>query len=77
MRTQDEWLCDRVLYILQPLCPGIREAWGTLALEWSTQCAFRHLAFRSLQTFRALMPRTSIGDLANLLGRLSLTIALS
>ncbi|KAK0496297.1 cell morphogenesis N-terminal-domain-containing protein [Armillaria luteobubalina] len=70
-----KWLCDRVLYILQPLCPGIREAWGTLALEWSTQCAFRHLAFRSLQTFRALMPRTSIGDLANLLGRLSLTIA--
>ncbi|KIY63168.1 hypothetical protein CYLTODRAFT_494122 [Cylindrobasidium torrendii FP15055 ss-10] len=70
-----QWMCKSTIELLQPLCPGLREAWGSLALTWSTQCSLRHLAFRSLQTFRGLMPRIVKADLANLLGRLSTSIS--
>ncbi|ESK91761.1 cell morphogenesis protein [Moniliophthora roreri MCA 2997] len=70
-----KWLCSRVITFLEPLCPSLRERWGTLALEWGTACSIRSIAFRSLQIFRALLPRVKMPQLALLLGRLSNTIS--
>ncbi|KXN85573.1 Cell morphogenesis protein PAG1 [Leucoagaricus sp. SymC.cos] len=57
--------------------PEIASHWGSLALSWGTSCSIRSVAFRSLQLFRALMPRVKQGDFALLLGRLTNTIAAS
>ena len=70
-----QWLCSEILSFLEPLCPGLREKWGSLALSWGTTCSIRAIAFRSLQIFRALNPRTRKSDLALLLGRMSNTVA--
>jgi hypothetical protein len=69
------WLCTQVLKLLSPLAPKLAKDWGSLALSWGTACSIRATAFRSLQIFRALMPRVTKTDLALLLGRLSNTIA--
>ncbi|KAF8660761.1 hypothetical protein AX16_001555 [Volvariella volvacea WC 439] len=70
-----KWLCSQVIHLLEPLAPSLAERWGSLALSWGTACSIRAIAFRSLQIFRALMPRVKQSDLALLLGRLSNTIA--
>lgn len=70
-------LISRVLAFLEPLSPQVLGQWGTLALTWGTACSIRAIAFRSLQIFRALMPRVKKGDFALLVGRLSSTIAAS
>ncbi|CAL1709144.1 unnamed protein product [Somion occarium] len=69
------WLCSRILEVMEPLCPTISEEWGALALKWAVECPMRSIAFRSLQLFRALMPKWKRHDVAQLLGRLSITIA--
>ncbi|KAJ3881502.1 cell morphogenesis N-terminal-domain-containing protein [Lentinula edodes] len=69
--------CSRVIQFLEPLCPSLREKWGTVALEWSTSCSIRSVAFRSLQIFRALLPRLKTQQLALIIGRLSNTISAS
>ncbi|KAH7878271.1 cell morphogenesis N-terminal-domain-containing protein [Lentinula edodes] len=69
--------CSRVIQFLEPLCPSLREKWGTVALEWSTSCSIRSVAFRSLQIFRALLPRLKTRQLALIIGRLSNTISAS
>ncbi|KAJ4488306.1 cell morphogenesis N-terminal-domain-containing protein [Lentinula aciculospora] len=71
------WLCSRVIQFLEPLCPSLRDKWGTVALEWSTSCSIRSVAFRSLQIFRALLPRLKTQQLALIIGRLSNTISAS
>ncbi|TFK22376.1 hypothetical protein FA15DRAFT_622584 [Coprinopsis marcescibilis] len=71
------WICQRILEFLDPLSPNLASSWGTVALEWGTACSVRAVAFRSLQLFRALMPRVKKTDLAHLLGRLSNTISSS
>ena len=68
-------LCTRVLSFLEPLASHLVSQWGSLALTWGTACSIRATAFRSLQLFRALMPRVKKADFALLLGRLSNTIA--
>lgn len=70
-----EQLCSHVIAFFEPLCPFLRDKWGTLALQWGTSCSIRAIAFRSLQIFRALNPRVKKNDLAHLLGRLSNTIS--
>ncbi|PPQ93567.1 hypothetical protein CVT25_005559 [Psilocybe cyanescens] len=70
-------LCSRVLGFLEPLAPHLVSQWGSLALTWGTTCSIRATAFRSLQLFRALMPRVKKADFALLLGRLSNTVAAS
>jgi hypothetical protein len=67
--------CSRILRILTPLHSKLPEQWGSIALTWGTACSIRAIAFRSLQIFRALMPRVTKADLALLLGRLSNTVA--
>jgi hypothetical protein len=70
-----KWLCKQTLDFLEPLSNRLTDRWGSLALTWGTACSIRAVAFRSLQIFRALMPRVTKSDLALLLGRLSNTIA--
>ncbi len=68
-------LASRILAFLDPLAPHLVSQWGSLALEWGTSCSIRATAFRSLQIFRALMPRVKKADFALLIGRLSNTVA--
>ncbi|KAF4581676.1 Cell morphoproteinsis protein PAG1 [Pleurotus pulmonarius] len=68
-------LCETVLGFLDPLVPRLAERWGSLAVSWGTSCSIRGFAFRSLQIFRAILPRTCASDMALLLGRLSNTIS--
>jgi len=70
-------LCSRIISFLEPLAPHLVTQWGSLALSWGTGCSIRATAFRSLQIFRALMPRVKKADFALLLGRLSNTVAAS
>ncbi|KDR72526.1 hypothetical protein GALMADRAFT_142849 [Galerina marginata CBS 339.88] len=70
-------LCSRVIAFLEPLAPHLVGQWGSMALTWGTTCSIRATAFRSLQLFRALMPRLKKADFAMLLGRLSNTVAAS
>lgn len=72
-----KWLSSRVITYLEPLAPSLANQWGSLALTWGTACSIRSTAFRSLQIFRALMPRVKQNDFALLLGRLSNTISAS
>lgn len=55
--------------------PALIARWGELALNWSTLCPVRHIACRSLQIYRALLPPTPVARLGELLLRLSRGIA--
>ena len=70
-----EQLCSFVIQWLEPLHPTLADEWGSLSLVWGTSCSIRAIAFRSLQVFRSLLPRVTQADLAQLLGRLSNTVA--
>jgi hypothetical protein len=70
-----QWLCSKAVGFLEPLHSQIANHWGSLALLWGTSCSIRSVAFRSLQLFRALMPRIKQADFALLLDRLTNTIA--
>lgn len=73
--TQMTTLVMRILGILLPLQPRIRQQWGELALHWATSCPIRHFACRSFQAFRILSPQVSAGMMSGTLARLSSTIA--
>ncbi|WVW83281.1 hypothetical protein I302_105300 [Kwoniella bestiolae CBS 10118] len=68
-------LIMKILGILLPLQPRIRQQWGELALSWATSCPIRHLACRSFQVFRILSPRVNPRMVSDTLARLSSTIA--
>jgi hypothetical protein len=55
--------------------PGIQEQWGKLSLTWATSCPVRHLACRSFQIFRCVLTSLDQPMLADMLARLSNTIA--
>ncbi|PWN94109.1 hypothetical protein FA10DRAFT_226487 [Acaromyces ingoldii] len=69
-----------VVSILQRCSPllseNLAQRWGARALHWATVCPIRHLACRSFQAFRILLPdRVSASMLADMLKRLSNTIS--
>ena len=68
-------LIMKILGILVPLQPRIRQQWGELALTWATSCPIRQLACRSFQVFRILSSRISPRMVSDTLARLSSTIA--
>jgi hypothetical protein len=70
-------LIMKILGILLPLQPRIRQHWGELALMWATSCPIRHLACRSFQVFRILSPKVSPRMISDTLARLSSTMASS
>ncbi|KAF9585887.1 Cell morphogenesis protein PAG1, partial [Lunasporangiospora selenospora] len=70
-----ESLVFRTLHVFQVSEAEIRQQWGETALQWATACPVRHIACRSFQIFRALAPGFSQSMLADMLARLSNTIA--
>lgn len=64
-----------VLEMFSAVEPGLETSWGKVALSWATSCPVRHLACRSFQVFRCLLTSLDHGMLADMLARLSNTIA--
>lgn len=56
-------------------CPNIHEQWAKITLSWATSCPVRHLACRSFQIFRCILTSLDQPMLADMLARLSNTIA--
>lgn len=56
-------------------CDGVGEIWAKEALNWATSCPVRHLACRSFQIFRCISTSLDSRMLADMLARLSNTIA--
>lgn len=55
--------------------PQIREQWAKMTLSWATSCPVRHIACRSFQVFRCILSTFDRPMLADILARLSNTIA--
>lgn len=63
------------LSILHAIFPHLNELWGNVALLWATSNPVRHMACRSFQAFRILLPKINYSMLGDMLGRLSNTIS--
>jgi hypothetical protein len=70
-----ELLTTEVVKNFEITYPGIQEQWGKLSLTWATSCPVRHLACRSFQIFRCILTSLDQPMLADMLARLSNTIA--
>lgn len=70
-----EILTTEVVKNFEVTYPGIQEQWGKLSLTWATSCPVRHLACRSFQIFRCILTSLDQPMLADMLARLSNTIA--
>jgi len=70
-----ELLTTEVVKNFEVTYPGIQEQWGKLSLTWATSCPVRHLACRSFQIFRCILTSLDQPMLADMLARLSNTIA--
>lgn len=68
-------LLSKVVEVFSYEDPDLRQKWGETALKWATCCSVRHIACRSFQCFRTLMPTFNQHMLADMLARLSNTIA--
>lgn len=69
------YVVDEVVRIFSITYPGIREEMGKVAMNWATCCAVRHVACRSFQVFRCVSTTLDPHMLADMLARLSNTIA--
>lgn len=69
------YVVDEVVRIFSLTYPSIREDWGKVTMEWATSCAVRHVACRSFQIFRCVSTTLDQKMLADMLARLSNTIA--
>ncbi|KAA8570840.1 hypothetical protein EYC84_000231 [Monilinia fructicola] len=70
-----ELLASEVVRDFEVKYPGIQEQWAKLSLTWATSCPVRHLACRSFQVFRCTLTSLDQPMLADMLIRLSNTIA--
>ncbi|KAI7854903.1 cell morphogenesis N-terminal-domain-containing protein [Circinella umbellata] len=68
-------LLHKVVDVFSHEDPDLRQKWGETALKWATCCSVRHIACRSFECFRTLMPAFNQHMLADMLARLSNTIA--
>ncbi|KAI9321390.1 cell morphogenesis N-terminal-domain-containing protein [Dichotomocladium elegans] len=77
LQSSDELsdLLQKVVDVFSHEDPDLRQKWGETALKWATCCSVRHIACRSFQCFRSLMPAFNQHMLADMLARLSNTIA--
>lgn len=55
--------------------PHFHEQWAKITLSWATSCPVRHIACRSFQIFRCILSSLDPMMLADMLARLSNTIA--
>lgn len=69
------YLIDEVVKVFAVSYPGIRKEWARTTLSWATSCAVRHIACRSFQIFRCILTTLDQPMLADMLARLSNTIA--
>ncbi|KAF2736143.1 cell morphogenesis protein-like protein [Polyplosphaeria fusca] len=69
------YVAGEVLSFFSMAYPGLREAWGKVALNWATSCPVRHLACRSFQLFRCILSSLDQQMLSDMLARLSNTIS--
>lgn len=70
-----EYLATEVVDNFEVTYPGIKEQWGKLSLTWATSCPVRHMACRSFQIFRCILTTLDQPMLADMLARLSNTVA--
>ncbi|KAI9801765.1 MAG: hypothetical protein M1825_003137 [Sarcosagium campestre] len=70
-----EFLAAEVVAAFAIEYPGIREQWGKVTLGWATSCPVRHVACRSFQIFRCILTSLDQSMMADMLARLSNTIA--
>ncbi|KAI9795647.1 MAG: Cell morphogenesis protein PAG1 [Piccolia ochrophora] len=70
-----ENLASEVVNVFALAYPAIREQWGKITLVWATSCPVRHVACRSFQVFRCILISLDQSMLADMLARLSNTIA--
>ncbi|BFZ58482.1 Cell morphoproteinsis protein PAG1 [Savitreella phatthalungensis] len=68
-------MVEKVLTICEGAVPDLRRTWSKLALQWATSCPVRHMACRAFQVYRCLAVDVSQETLADMLARLSNTIA--
>ncbi|KAE9973455.1 hypothetical protein EG328_004403 [Venturia inaequalis] len=69
------YVATEVFNIFSITYPTIREDWGKTALKWASNCPVHHLACRSFQVFRSILSSLDQPMLADMLARLSNTIA--
>jgi hypothetical protein len=69
------FVTTEVVRIFSTNYPGIREELGKMALKWASNCHVIHLACRSFQLFRCILSSLEQQMLADMLARLSNTIA--
>lgn len=70
-----EYVAGEVMKFFSLAYPGLKEAWGRVALNWATSCPVRHLACRSFQLFRCILSSLDQQMLSDMLARLSNTIS--
>ena len=68
-------VANEVVSLFTIAYPGIHEQWAKTTLSWATSCPVRHLACRSFQIFRCILTSLDQPMLADMLVRLSNTIA--
>jgi Cell morphogenesis N-terminal/Cell morphogenesis C-terminal/Cell morphogenesis central region len=69
------FVCTQVVNIFSTTYPEIKEQLGKTALKWASNCHVIHLACRSFQVFRSILGSLEQPMLADMLARLSNTIA--
>ena len=69
------YLTQEVIALFGLSYTGLHELWAKEALNWATSCPVRHLACRSFQVFRCISVTLNPRMLADMLARLSNTIA--
>ena len=69
------YVVDEVVRIFAITYPGIRDEWGKTTMTWAASCPVRHIACRSLQIYRCLRTTVDNRVLAEMVTRLSNTIA--
>lgn len=68
-------LVGQVISVFEEKIPDLKQQWAKVALQWATTCPVRHIACRSFQIFRCLLTCIDQNMLADMLARLSNTIA--
>lgn len=69
------FVTSEVIDLFSIAYPRLHEQWAKITLSWATSCPVRHIACRSFQIFRCILSSLDKAMLADMLARLSNTIA--
>ena len=69
------YVTSQVIDLFALAYPWLHEQWSKMTLSWATSCPVRHIACRSFQIFRCILSSLDQPMLADMLARLSNTIA--